>query len=197
MNKKIFSTREAGQICDVHQTTIINWIRDGRLKAYATCGGHRRIKKSDLLAFMKEYNIPIPDNFIKKKMKKIVLVVDDDPDMLFEFKEALSGNGFSLEFASSGFEAARKIYSRKPDLILLDFKMPGMDGFEVCNILQESKETSGIPVFAVTVLKSDEDRARIKSCGVAEYVPKPVDIQKLLELINKALGITSGQRKGY
>lgn len=187
MIKNIFSTHEAGRICNVHQTTIINWIEEGKLKAYITPGGHRRIKKSALLAFMKEYDMPIPGDFLRKG--KTVLVVDDDPDMLDELKAALSGRGFDLDFATNGFDAARKIYSQKPDLILLDFMMPGMDGFEVCAKLRENKDVCDIPVFAVTVLKSDEDRQRIKECGVAEYIPKPVDIDRLLGLIKKALGI--------
>ncbi len=192
MKEIVFSTNEVGQICNVHQTTVINWIHDGKLKAYTTPGGHRRIKKATLFAFMKEYKIPIPENLMKKK--KTVLVVDDDLEMLNELKLALSGNGFDLDLASSGFEAALIIFSKKPDLILLDFKMPGMDGFAVCDILRKNKETAGIPIFAVTVLKSDKDRARIKKSGVFAYVQKPFDTKKLLILIKDALKINKKER---
>jgi excisionase family DNA binding protein len=187
MNEKIFTTYQAANICNVHLTTVINWINEGALKAYATPGGHRRIKEIDILKFMKKHRIPIPKDL--KKETKLVLIVDDDPIVLEEFREALSGEGFDLDFASDGFEAGRKIYKKKPDLILLDFKMPGIDGFQVCEILHKDKETTQIPIIAVTVLNSEEDIRRIKKCGVKKYIPKPMDIEKLLISIKDILDI--------
>ncbi len=122
-------------------------------------------------------------------MKKI-LIVDDDVDARGELKEALGKNSFELDFAADGFEAGRKIYKRKPDLVLLDFRMPGMDGFGVCQVLKKDQETSRIPIIAITVLNSDEDIARIKKSGVFAYVQKPFDIKNLLILIENALKLS-------
>jgi len=99
----------------------------------------------------------------------------------------LGNNGFNLDFASNGFEAGRKIYTKKPSLILLDFKMPGLDGFEVCKILHMYEDTSNIPIFAVTILSSKEEIKKIKACGVKEYIPKPVDIEKLIKTVKSIL----------
>jgi excisionase family DNA binding protein len=188
MNRAVFSTHQAARLCNVHHTTVISWVKEGKLKAYATPGGHRRIKEEELRDFMQKYELPMPEEMTRRG-KKTVLVVDDDPVMLEELKESLRGKGFNLDFASSGFEAGRKIYRKKPDLILLDFKMPGMDGFEVCEILYRDKETVNIPVIAITVLTADEDVRKIKACGVKEYMSKPLNINKLLELIDKLLNI--------
>lgn len=185
--KELYSTYQAAQICQAHHTSIINWIKQGKLNAYVTPGGHRRIEKADLLNFMKKYKIPVSVDL--KKNPKRVLVVDDDPEAREELKEALSGNGYELDFAADGFEAGRKIYSLKPDLVLLDFRMPGMDGFQVCEILKKDKTTSRMPVIAVTVLKSEEDIARIRKCGVFAYVQKPFNIKELLVLIGQALKV--------
>lgn len=187
MPQRVFTTWEVARICDVHQTTIINWVNEGKLPAYATPGGHRRIKSNDLREFMKRYRIPAAEKL--DRQEKRVLIVDDDEHILEELSDALSGNGFVLDLASSGFEAARKIYSVKPDLIILDFKMPGMDGFRVCEIMKNDKETSSIPIIAYTGLNYEEDIKRIKDHGVREYIPKPGDVDKLLRVITRILRI--------
>lgn len=189
MSSRVYTTYEAARICDVHHTTIINWVNDSRLKAYTTPGNHRRIKKEDLLDFMKEYGMPIPMG-LNKDLKKI-LIVEDDTEAVNEYLEALSGLGCEIDFAFDGFGAGRKIYKENPDLILLDFKMPGVDGFQVCEFLHKDEETVNIPIIALTVLKSDADIKRIKSYGVKAYMPKPVDMEKLIKLIKMMLQVES------
>ncbi len=185
MQNKLFTTYEVASILGVHHTTIINWVKEKKLKAFVTPGGHRRIKKEDIKSFAEEYNIPILNEFDKKN--KLVLIVDDNQDILDELSEALNGNNFEIDTATDGFQAAKKIYENNPDLILLDFKMLGMDGFEVCNVLKNDKKTARIPIFAVTSLSSDEDREKIKRCGVKEFFPKPIDIEKILKKIKKVM----------
>ncbi|MCK4917144.1 MAG: response regulator [Candidatus Omnitrophica bacterium] len=187
MYKNVYSTHQIAEICHVHYTTVIIWIEDGKLNAYTTPGGHRRIKKPVLVEFLKKYNLPLPEELLTSHMR--ILIVDDDADYLEEIKVALSGYGFDLDFALSGFEAGSKVYSKKPDLILLDFKMPGMDGFKVCNALKKDSLTCKIPVFAVTALDIYKDIENLKQCGVDAYIPKPVDVDNLLGLIKKTLGI--------
>ena len=185
MSEKVFTTHQVAKKCNVHHTTVINWVNEGKLKAYTTPGGHRRVAEKDLIKFMKKYQMPIPDSLAEKT--KRILIVDDDIECLDELKGALKGIGFELDFAANGFEAGRKIYTSKPSLILLDFKMPGLNGFEVCKILQMYEDTKRIPVFAITVLSSKEDVNKIKACGVKEYVSKPIDIEKLIKLVKNIL----------
>ena len=185
MREKVFTTHQVARECNVHHTTVINWVNEDKLKAYTTPGGHRRVAEEDLIKFMKKYQIPMPDSLAEKT--KRILIVDDDIECLDELKAALKGIGFELDFAANGFEAGRKIYTSKPSLILLDFKMPGLNGFEVCKILQMYEDTKRIPVFAITVLTSKEDINKIKACGVKEYIAKPLDIEKLIKLIKNTL----------
>ena len=187
MKREVFSTYQAAHVCNVHHTTVINWVKEGILKAYTTPGGHRRVKREDLIAFMQGYKIPIPESM--HKSLKQVLVVDDDIEALEEYKDALSGSGFELDFAVDGFEAGMKIYRQRPDLILLDFKMPGLDGFQVCDILHRDEETKDIPVIAAAVLSSEEEIDKIKDCGVKNYFSKPIDMDKLIKSIKDNLGI--------
>jgi len=187
MKNKAFTTYEVAKFCDVHHTTVINWVNEGKLKAYTTPGAHRRIIKEDLIEFLKKYGMPVPEELVKGIKK--VLIVDDDIETVNELLDALRGNGFNLDFAYDGFGAGRKIYKEKPDLIVLDFKMPGVDGFQVCESLNSDLETKDIPVIAVTVLKSEEDIKKIKKFGVKEYMQKPVDVEKLLNKIKDILHI--------
>lgn len=186
MTQKVFTTYQVANFCKVHHTTVINWVNEGVLQGYATPGGHRRIREEDVRKFMEKYNIPIPEQF-KEKTKR-VLIVDDDIEFLEELREALSGNGFVIDCALNGFEAGRKIYKKRPDLILLDFKMPGMDGFQVCEVLQKDEETNSIPIIAITSMTSEEEMKRIKKCGVKKYFPKPLNVEKLKKTLDEMLG---------
>ncbi|PIQ89096.1 MAG: histidine kinase [Candidatus Omnitrophica bacterium CG11_big_fil_rev_8_21_14_0_20_42_13] len=192
MISNIFSTYSAANLCNVHHTTVINWIKEGKLQAYVTPGGHRRIKKDDLLEFMRTYKLPIPMEALSGK--KRLLIADDDDEFLEELQDALSAQGFDLDFARDGFEVGVSVYQKKPDLLLLDFKMPGLDGFRVCEILKRDKATADIPIIAITALTSAKDKARIKKSGVNEYISKPVDMDYLLKIIKKYLKVTNNHK---
>ncbi|MDD5613748.1 MAG: response regulator [Candidatus Omnitrophica bacterium] len=188
MNNQVFSTYQVAKLCNVHHTTVINWVNEGALKAYTTVGGHRRIEKINLVKFMKEHNMPIPESM--EKRRKLVLIVDDDVETVEEYSDALAGLGFDLDYALDGFEAGMKVYRGKPDAIILDFKMPGMDGFQVCEILSRDDETKDTPIIAVTVLSSEKEIKRIKNCGVKDYLPKPVDMDRLVAILKKLLAVS-------
>jgi len=195
MVDKVYTTYEVAGLCGVHHTTVINWIDDGSLKGYTTPGGHRRVKYLDMIEFMKKYRIPLPEEIVARN--KRILIVDDDIEFLEELRSALDGQGFDLDCALNGFEAGRKVYKRKPDLILLDFKIPGLDGFQVCEVLHRDEDTSRIPIIAITSLNSEEDIQRIKKCGVRKYMGKPLDIEALKETIAKILNVAEGRPAGH
>ena len=89
MIKNFYTTHEISRFCNVYPTTVINWIKDGMLPAYTTPGGHRRIKREDILHLMKKNNMPIPDE-LSKTGKDRVLVIDDDPKILRMIQTILS-----------------------------------------------------------------------------------------------------------
>jgi excisionase family DNA binding protein len=184
MKSETLTTHMVAAVCDVHHTTVINWVKEGKLKAYTTPGGHRRILKDDLRDFVRKYKIPTKDDCLNRQR---VLIVDDDSEALDELKELLSILDVDIDLASDGFEAGRKIYSQRPSLILLDFRMPRMDGFEVCKVLKEDSKTQSIPIIAITALRNREDEQRIMKCGVSEYLPKPLDMDRLLVLVKQYL----------
>ena len=118
---------------------------------------------------------------------KSLLVVDDNPENLKLILMILATAGYELLTANDANEAQRSIARSRPDLILLDLQLPGMDGLEFTRRLKAAPETCGIPVVAVTAyaMKGDEHKAR--SAGCDGYLAKPVDKHLLREVVRKFL----------
>lgn len=187
MAKKFYTTHEASQICDVYPSTVINWIKEGLLPAYTTAGGHRRIKKDDLIKLMKKNNMPIPDELTKEN-KNRVLIIDDDHKILKMISAILSSEeDFEVSTADSGFQAGLKISNWVPDIILLDMLMPEMDGFEVCRRLKSDEKTKDITIIAVTVVKDHKEIKKMRAYGIADYISKPFKAQDLIKKIKEHL----------
>jgi len=186
MLKKYYTTHEVSKFCGVYPTTVINWIKEGILRAHTTPGGHRRIARDDVLSLMKKNDMPIPEE-LSHVDKARVLVVDDDPRILRMVQTILSAEDLEVATATSGFEAGLMTSSWSPDIILLDFLMPDMDGFEVCRRLGSDDKTKDIPVIAVTAITDADEIKKMYSCGITDYVPKPFKSEVLIDKIKKHL----------
>jgi len=116
---------------------------------------------------------------------KSILVIDDEPSIgrVVQFK--LQQEGFKVSVATDGLEGLAKVNEEKPDLILLDLMMPGMDGFEVCRRLRASPETVATPVIILTARGQEMDRIRGVELGVLDFFTKPFSPQKLLERVKE------------
>jgi len=188
MEKKIFTTYEVSQYCSVDLSTVINWIDQGRLLAYKTPGGHRRVKKEDFVHFLKEYQMPIPANLVKRERRR-VLIVDDNRAVIDLITRALKKlkKKCEVDSAFDGFEAGRKLVTFEPDLVILDLMLPGIDGFKVCKNIRMDKKTRHIKVLAITGFDSPENRKKIFSSGANDYLTKPFEVSNLLERVEKLL----------
>lgn len=122
-------------------------------------------------------------------MPHIVLIADDNADNILLMRRLLRRAGKECECieAQSGREAVRLAIENKPDLILLDMKMPDMDGYEAAAALKANESTRGIPVVAVTAQAMMGDRERALEAGCDEYLTKPIDPPLLIETLKKYL----------
>jgi excisionase family DNA binding protein len=186
MSKSVFTTFETAKLCHVSPLSIINWVNAGRLPAFRTPGGHRRIRRDDLIRFMKDNGIPLPDELQEGSGKHRVLVVDDDASIRELLGEHLKFRTPSYEVAaaSDGFEAGRLVATFRPDVVLLDLRMPGLDGFQICRTIKAAPESSGTTVLAMTGFYSPEIEARILECGALRCFAKPVDPETLASCID-------------
>ncbi len=119
--------------------------------------------------------------------KKKIFIVDDDEIALTSLKKMLVFSGFEVEITQEAKEVFPKIKAFTPHLIILDLLMPNMGGLEVCQMLNDDKETRGIPIFVVSGLNSPADQKAAYRLGVINYFTKPYDFNKLLQEINKAI----------
>ncbi|HPA03142.1 MAG TPA: response regulator [Candidatus Hydrogenedentes bacterium] len=183
--QKAFTTFEAAKICHVTHHSIKNWIKQGLIKASRTPGGHYRILEEDLDSFREKYDMFPRD---KGPMKKRVMIVDDEPEVLAMIENILVDEGFELIKVSNATEVGLRAAQLSPDLILLDFLMPEINGFEVSKALRNNELTRSIPIMAVTALTKEQDIERIFECGADEYLAKPFRIDQLLEKVRELIG---------
>ncbi|MEM6639140.1 MAG: response regulator [Pseudomonadota bacterium] len=111
----------------------------------------------------------------------LVLIVDDSPTEVHVLRQALESNGYHTVSAADGNEGLSLARSRKPDLILMDVVMPGLNGFQATRRLHKDPETASIPVIMVTTKSHDTDRIWGLRQGAVDYIVKPVDPADLVE----------------
>ncbi len=184
--KPVFTTFEAAKLCHVSPLSIINWVNAGRLSAFRTPGGHRRIRREDLVRFMRENGMPLPDELREGSGRPRVLVVDDEGSIRETLAEHLGSRprGYEVLTAANGFEAGRMVATWRPDLVLLDLRMPGLDGFQVCRTIKADPDTSSTVVIAMTGYYTPETETRILECGALRCFAKPVEAATLAAFVD-------------
>jgi len=116
-----------------------------------------------------------------------ILIVDDSPTEAHILKGMLEKNGFDIETAENGTEGIERAKELKPDLILMDVVMPGLNGFQATRQLTKSPETADIPVIIVTTKDQETDRVWGLRQGAKDFLTKPVTEKTLMEKINTVL----------
>src|SRR5688500_2846292 len=111
--------------------------------------------------------------------RQTILVIDDEKDIQKLIQYNLEQEGYQLLFAKTGEEAFELARLKKPDLILLDLMLPGIDGLEVCRMLHGSKETRSIPIIMLTAKSSDTDQIVGLELGASDYITKPFSVKVL------------------
>lgn len=117
-------------------------------------------------------------------MKANILVVEDDPSNRKFMCDLLEVKGYGVIVAVNGQEAIRMARERTPDLILMDMRMPVMDGWEASRALKDDPDTREIPVWALTASALPGDEEAMRKAGCDEYVTKPIDIKEFMRRID-------------
>jgi len=187
--KAVFTTFEAAKLCHVSPLSIINWVNASRLPAFRTPGGHRRIRREDLARFMRENGIPLPEELRDGSGRPRVLVVDDEAGIRDVIAESLARRSvpYDVMTAADGFEAGRLVATFRPDVVLLDLRMPGLDGFQVCRTIKGDSETAATVVIAMTGYHTVETEARIVECGAVRCLSKPIEPSAIAAVIDSVL----------
>lgn len=179
---RLLTSHEVGDLLQVHPSSVKKWVNDGRIAAFRTPGGHRRIRVADLVDFLRRHAMPIPRQ-LASVSKKRLLVVDDDPMQLSALDRRMRAYASRVELVvtDNGIDALLMVGSFRPDLIVLDVYMPALDGVAVCRRLKLKPEMRhiGVIVTSAHLTRAIEENAR--AAGALVCLPKPIDPKVLLE----------------
>ena len=126
---------------------------------------------------------------------KTILLIDDTPRNLKMLSELLTQEGFKVSTALNGVIALKYLNSHQPDIILLDIKMPEMDGFEVCRRIRADERIRHIPIIFISALDDVEDKITAFQAGGVDYITKPIQVEEVLARVNTHMAIQTMQRQ--
>jgi excisionase family DNA binding protein len=194
-NDDLMTTREVGEALGVAVRTVQLWVESGVLPAWRTAGGHRRIARAAVDKLMSERAMttdqvatvlaPLAANVPRQQSFKL-LVVEDDPDLRQLFGLMVEGWSVpvALSTASNGFEGLLRMGEHKPDMVVTDLNMPGMDGFEMLRTL--CKPDSGfdaLHIVVVSVLSVEEINDRGGLPAGVTFFQKPIPYDTLENMV--------------
>jgi len=184
--KDLLTTGEAAEICNVSQQTIIRCFDSGRLEGFRIPGSRfRRIPRESLIKFMRENHMPL-DNVETGKRK--ILIVDDDEEIVELMVDVLSRDGrFDIKTASSGYDAGIMTEQFRPDLVLLDYMLPDVNGNIVCQAIRRNPQLQNIRIIIVSGVVNAGEIEDLLGAGAEEFIRKPFDIVELVEKISGVL----------
>lgn len=179
--QKALSTVQVAEQCGVHYTTVRRWILEGNLPAYETPGGHLRVLKDDVEAFIESRKLK-GRQMLTGTLR--VLVVDDDETFRESAVEFLSRESkIEVKQAANGFSAGRLVAEFQPHVVVLDLLMPGINGFEVCRNIKTSPRSRHTRVLILTGFATDENIRRAKECGADVCIAKPIELDELRTMV--------------
>ena len=180
--KSVYTTGEVSQICNVSQQTVIRCFDNGKLKGFRVPGSRfRRIPRDSLLSFMKEHQIPLDQ---LDSGKRRVLVVDDDEAIVDMFLDLFERDGrFEIKTASTGYDAGVLTESFRPDIMLLDFKLPDVNGNVVCRTVRSDSKFEHMRIIIISGVADPDEVEELLSAGADDFIKKPFDIEQVISRV--------------
>jgi excisionase family DNA binding protein len=179
----VITTREAADLLGVSLRTIQQWVEQGALQAYRTVGGHRRVVRASVDRLLSQRRTEVQGRTFR------VFIAEDDPDLVKLYQMVITSWKLPLEIniASDGFRALIEIGTLKPDFLILDLNIPGMDGFALIRTLRNMPDLENTDIVTVSGMTPEDIEAK---GGLPESVlllPKPIPFDQLRERIETKL----------
>jgi len=181
--KQNYTPNDVGSLLGVHHNTIKNWIKSKQVVAFQTVGGHYRVPRREVVRLIKNRGLPVPDEL--QGPMGLVYVVDDDELIRTAMDDAMSED-YEVYTFSNGFEALMQIGRLKPDLLVLDIYMPGIDGFAMVRKLRQDDKLSNLKVLGMSgkVVSAEE----AKKAGFDEFYEKKEGLKIIVDAVKGYLG---------
>jgi two-component system, OmpR family, response regulator VicR len=186
----LLTTGDIARYCDITVMMVNLWIKSGELKAFRQPGGHYRITRDDFRVFLERNGMPVIPEYFTDVRKKRILIADDDATLAEAFSEYLKTQyeDAEIEIAKDGYETLIKAGNFLPDLLILDIRMPIIEGLEVCRRLRGMETLQPRPkILAITGHADAYDRNTVLASGADEYLLKPIDNRTLQKYVAKLM----------
>lgn len=175
--KKFLKSNEAADYLGVSRSSLTNWVKQGSLGGGVTPGGHFRFTLEELDKFAASRGMEPGGPASTAK----ILIIDDDQDFRDYAREALQVfANYELKEAEDGMKGALLLGAWRPDLVILDLRMPNMNGVEFCKSLRENYPDADVKVLVASAHLSDEVRTELTSLGVDIVLEKPVRLERFV-----------------
>jgi len=188
---RFYTTFEAAHLLGVSLPTVVNWIKGRRLKAHRTPGGHRRIAREELAAFMARHGMPLPPELdgVLQTGRKALVVGETGPAREAVTRDVARG-GFTVEQCAAGFIAGARAARFQPDVVVL--LVASADGGETLAGLRADAELAAVPVVAVGLA---EWSARLRAAGCVAAVALPLADGAVLAAASQVLSLAAASTR--
>lgn len=173
--KKYFTPLEAAALLMVSPVTVRQWARKGLLPSVSTAGGHRRFLLDGLQQFASEHGIRLEADPLEAPAEpQRILLVDDDPVFAEYLREIVleADPNARVECAADGFQAGQLTETLRPQLVVIDINMPGIDGIELCRRLRANPTTARVRLVVLSGVLSDRKSAAARASGADACLEK-------------------------
>ncbi len=185
-----WTSHEVARLVRMSPSAVLRWIDQGLIQAFRTPGGHRRVRSTDLIAFLKSQHLPVPPELRDTSVR--LVVIDDESRYLSALGRLLkeADPRIEVELFDHPVEALIQVGKSRPDVVLVDAYMGGLDGVGLCRRLKASPETAGIAILAMSGSPSPELEEAFQLAGAAKFLPKPLTPEAVLKELH-ALGLVA------
>ena len=178
-----YTLEEVAEICGVTAARVVEWIRTGGLRAERHGAGSLRVPRRNLADFLRSRGLALTGAPGKRHHLRVV-VVDDEPMVRAVVANILeAAGGIEVITAADGFEAGKLVADLRPEVVLLDLQMPGIDGATVCRRIKNDPGTAHVRVLFLTGYTDPSNLSIIRSCGADGYIQKPFVAANLIEAV--------------
>jgi excisionase family DNA binding protein len=200
MSHTQYSSFQIAKMLNVSRQAVNQWIDKGYIDSYRTPGGHRRVARRDLIAFLHSRNIPIPyelENSNSSQQSKSrepafeIVMIDDDEDFLILVQQALDELIPNVRFRkyTNGLDGLIAIGAERPNLVLLDMRMPNLNGAEVVKRLKTNALTDSLPIIVITAYEEVPDVQVARKLKVEQVISKSRPLmeiaRQIVQFVNK------------
>jgi len=184
----LLTSYQVGALLQVNPSSINKWIEDGRIPAYRTPGGHRRIRATDLMTFLVAHKMPIPKGLVPASAKaRAVLAISDDPHVFAPLRQRPASElGVMVTFAADGLDGLMRVGMEAPDLVVLGPTKAPLDSLDICRRLRAASKTAQVKIAVVLASDGAEQARNAKSAGADFVIAAPVQGAELLALLQLA-----------